>query len=283
MLRTAPAPDATNRRRTKTSYAQKRTIDETALNRRELDQHVRALFREYRASGDRALRNDFVQRYRYLADLTARQFAGRGEPLSDLVQVALLALVKAVERFDPDYGVIFPTFAVPTLLGELRRHFRDATWPVHVTRRGQELHLALSSARERLGHDLGRSPTPTELADAMGVTVEDVLDAAEAANAYRTAPIEPSHAVGDGGLRSCDNRLMIEAALAQLPERERTIIHLRFVDGRTQAEIGRIVGVSQVQVSRLLRTSLSTLRGELASVVDADGADAEAATASSPA
>jgi RNA polymerase sigma-B factor len=239
-----------------------------------VDAEVTELFRAYRASGDRALRNELVQRHRYLAEICARRFAARGEPLADLLQVALLGLVKAVERFEPDYGSRFPAFAMPTLLGELRRHFRDATWPVHVARRGQELHLAMSAAAERLGQDLGRSPTPAELATAMGVTVEDVLHATEAGNAYRTTPIEPGPsediaeravlALGDGGLGASDARLELHPALAELGERERLIVHLRFFEERTQSEIASIVGLSQVQVSRLLRASLDKLRGRLA-------------------
>jgi RNA polymerase sigma-B factor len=229
---------------------------------------VEELFRNYRASGDREVRNKLVQHYRPLAESTARRFAGRGEPWADLAQVALLGLVKAVQRFDPDYGTSFPTFAVPTMVGELRRHFRDATWPVHVSRRDQELRLALAATRERLTNDLGRSPTSAEMAATMGVSIEDVLHAAEVSTAYRTAAIDPGHAVGDGGLRTSEARLALNRALQTLPRRERQIIFMRFVEGRTQAEIGRIVGVSQVHVSRLLRSALETLRCQLTSFAE---------------
>jgi RNA polymerase sigma-B factor len=229
---------------------------------------IRELFRSYRISGDRAVRNQLVQRYRYLAETTARRFAGRGEPWPDLLQVALLGLVKAVQRFDPDYGVIFPTFAVPTMVGELRRHFRDTTWPVHVPRHGQELHLALSVARERLTNDLGRSPTSAEVAAAMGVSIEDVLHAAEVGNAYRTSSIDPGYAVGDGGLHTSEARLAVQGALETLPRRERQIVHLRFVEGHTQAEIGHTLGLSQVHISRLLRSALEKMRTQLTSFAE---------------
>jgi RNA polymerase sigma-B factor len=226
---------------------------------------IRELFRSYRVSGDRAVRNQLVQRYRYLAEKTAGRFAHRREPQDDLLQVALLGLVKAVERYDPDYGVVFPSFAVPTMVGELRRHFRDATWPVHVSRRSQELHLALSGARERLTNDLGRSPTTAELASAMGVTIEDVLHATEAGNAYQTTSIDTEPAVEYGELSTSDARLVVRDALRTLPRRERQIVYLRFVEGLTQAEIGRTVGLSQVHVSRLIRTALTTMRTQLTS------------------
>lgn len=232
------------------------------------DNEVIDLFRRYRATEDRALRNELVERHRYLANVTAQRFAGRGEPLPDLVQVALLALVKAVERFDPDYGVGFPAFAMPTLLGELRRHFRDYTWPVHVSRRGQELHLAMGAALESLHHELGRSPTPAELAVAMGVSTDEVLHAAEAGNAYRTASVEAHHALEEGQIQTSDLRLTLESALQSLPEREQRLIHLRFVEERSQAEIGRIVGLSQVHVSRLLRSSLESLRSRLSQAAE---------------
>jgi RNA polymerase sigma-B factor len=225
---------------------------------------VRELFRQFRATGDRDLRNQLVLRHRYLAELYARRFTGRGESLADLVQVALLALLKAVERFDPDYGVAFGSFAEPTIVGELRRHFRDATWPVHVSRRGQELHLALSGAREKLAQELGRSPNLTELAAVMGVTVDDVVHAVEAANAYRTDSIDACRALVDGGFASADTRLAVQSALETLSERDRWVLNLRFVEGKTQAEIARHVGISQVHVSRVLRAALTVLRDRLA-------------------
>ena len=227
------------------------------------DNCERELFRRLRATGDRELRNRLILRHRHLAEFYARRFSGRGEALADLEQVALLALLKAVERFDPDYGVAFGTFAQPTIVGELRRHLRDATWPVHVSRRGQELHLALAAAREDVAQRLGRSPTPAELATAMGVTVDDVLHAVEAANAYRTGPIDASRVLDEGGFAGADTRLALEAAMAALSERDRRVVKLRFAEGKTQAEIARQLGISQVHVSRVLRAALAVLRDQL--------------------
>jgi RNA polymerase sigma-B factor len=177
--------------------------------------------------------------------------------------VALLALLKAVERFDPDYGFSFGSFAEPTIIGELRRHFRDATWPVHVSRRGQELQLVLASTRERVAQELGRSPTPAELATAMGVTVDDVLLAIQAANAYRTTPIDASQPLVDGRFAAADTRLTLDLAIEALSERDRQVIGLRFVTGLTQSEIGGRVGMSQVHVSRVLRATVAALRDRL--------------------
>jgi RNA polymerase sigma-B factor len=232
-------------------------------------------FRRYRATGDRALRNELVHEHRHLAEMAARRFANRGEPLADLRQVALLGLVKAVERYNPDFSVAFSTFAAPTLSGELKRHFRDTTWPVHVTRKAQELHLRMSGTRERLTQELGRSPTVAELAAATGATVDDVLHASEAGNAYRSASLDvgPTDeggderarlAVEDHELGSADARVLLDAAVAQLAPREQRLLHLRFAEDRTQSEIAAVLGISQVQVSRLLRASLDVLRGRLA-------------------
>lgn len=240
-----------------------------------------APFRRFRETGDRGLRNELVEEHRWLADLVARRFASRGEPLDDLRQVALLGLVKAVERFDPDRGSAFASFALPTLYGELRRHFRDTTWAVHVPRRAKELHLAANAALERLTQDLGRSPLPSELAATLGITVEDLLQATEAGNGYRAAALDRRYGDDDGGeglgavpvedagLTSAVNRLAMHKALAELPERERRIVELRFFHELTQSEIAGLVGVSQVHVSRLLRSSLAVLQRRLAPVGDA--------------
>jgi len=159
--------------------------------------------------------------------------------------------------------VTFASFAEPTILGELRRHFRDTTWPLHVSRRGQELHLALTQTRDRVTNQLGRSPTTAELAAAMGVSIDDVLHAVEAANAYRTAPIDACRTLNDGGYAQADTRLSLHAALDALTPRDRHIIHLRFTAGLTQTEIAERVGISQVHVSRVLRAALNALRDQL--------------------
>jgi RNA polymerase sigma-B factor len=239
------------------------------------DPEIGARFRAYRASRDRALRNQLVEEHRWIAQVAVRRFANRGEPVDDLMQVALLGVLKAVERFDPEYGSSFAAFALPTVVGELRRHFRDATWALRVSRRAKELHLALSAAVEPLTHELGRPPRLDELAQRLGTSVEDLVEAVEAGNAYRTTPLV--HRAGDDGtpddlrvlaaedetLTAAESRLTIHDVLDALPERERKIVYLRFFGDLTQAEIAEQVGVSQVHVSRLLRATLATLRRRL--------------------
>lgn len=232
-------------------------------------------FRAFRESGDRDLRNRLIEEHRWIAIHCARRFAKRGEPLDDLIQVGQLGVLKAVERFDPEMGVSFTTFAMPTVLGELRRHFRDATWAVRVPRRAKDLHLELSAVIEQLSQKLQRSPTIDEIAEAMRVSTDDVLEAMEAGTAYRAAPLtppsdedddeEPSEdgiTIGrsDPEMGRTDDRIAVQALLAQLPARERRIVYLRFFEELTQSEIADIVGMSQVHVSRLLRSSLAKLR-----------------------
>ena len=238
-----------------------------------------SLFREYRASGDRGVRNQLIDQHRWLAIHCAKRFADKGEPLDDLVQVAMLGVLKAVERFDPDYGAAFATFAVPTIVGELRRHFRDTTWAVHVPRRARDLQHTVKVAVDELGQLLGRSPTVAEIAGQAGVTGEDVLDALEAARCYRKAPLESGADDGNGeivdiaalgqderGLDAVEAPATVEQLLTVLPPRERRIVELRYVQGYTQSRIADLVGVSQVQVSRLLRRSLAVMRHSLADV-----------------
>lgn len=232
----------------------------------------RARFEEYRRTGDRTLRNELVEEHRWVAAHCARRFANRGEPTADLLQVAQLGVLKAVERYDPTFNVTFSTFAVPTVTGELRRHFRDATWPVHVPRRVKELHLALGAAAEDLHHDLGRPPLVEEVAERVGATVDEVLEGMEAGAAYRSGSLSsPSErdddaplldrmlGEDDAGLALADDRVTVMAVLAELPERERQILYLRYFEGRTQSEIGDEVGLSQVHVSRVLRATLDRL------------------------
>lgn len=209
-----------------------------------------------------------------LAEACARRFANRGEPLDDLEQVAMVGLVKAVERFDPAKGVPFAGFAVPTITGELRRHFRDATWAIKVPRGAKDLHVKLPAAIERLSVELGHPPTPAEIAEDLGVGVEQILDALDAGAAYRTSSTDTpegataaSYAATRNSLGSSlpvEDRLLLQELLDSLPERERTIVHLRFFEDLSQSEIAERVGMSQVHVSRLLRQSLRALkeRGE---------------------
>lgn len=228
-------------------------------------------FRRWRESGDRADRDRLVVAHQSIAHACARRFASRGEPLDDLVQVAMLGLVKAVERFEPDKGIPFAGFAVPTITGELRRHFRDATWAVHVPRRAKDLHVRMPATVERLRVALGRPPTPDELAEDLRCPIEDVLDALDAGAAYRSAsPDTPEgfHAAsmsqmanGEAGLAN-EDRVLIEELMMTLPDRQRRIVWLRFFEDLSQAEIAAIVGTSQVHVSRLLREALRGLRAK---------------------
>jgi RNA polymerase sigma-B factor len=224
-------------------------------------------FREYRRTHDRTLRNSLVEHYIELARALARRFANRNEPLDDLEQVAMLGVLKAVERFDPDRGTPFAAFAVPTVMGELRRHFRDHGWMVRVPRRIQNLHLHMGALVTELAQRFERSPTVAELAEAAGVEEEDVLEALEAANCYRPTALEaaasgdPAERVSlvDSDLESADDRVLLLPLLEQLPRDQQRIVYLRYFEDLTQAEIAREMGISQMQVSRLLARSISTL------------------------
>lgn len=231
---------------------------------------VVARFTAYRETGDRSLRNALVAEHRSLADALARRYANRGEPLDDLEQVAMLGLVKAVERFDPSKGIPFAGFAVPTITGELRRHFRDHTWAVKVHRRAKDLHVRMPAVADRLRVELGRAATPAELAEALDVDLDEVLDALDAGTAYRSASTDTtegstaaSHAMQrhdrDEG-SAADDRVLLASLLAELSDRDRTIIGLRFFEDLSQSEIAERVGMSQVHVSRILRRAMADMQ-----------------------
>jgi RNA polymerase sigma-B factor len=233
---------------------------------------VNALFEEYARTNDRRLRNDLVLRHRWIAVRCASRFSHRTVPFEDLVQVAQIGVLKAVERFDPDYGVQFATFAMPTVLGELRRHFRDATWVVKVARRHKDRCLDLGIATDRLAQRLGRLPSAQEVADELGITVEAVREAMAIGASYRPASLDcPS----DGELTLTDvndlepdsstpvDRVAARSAMQKLPERERQIVYLRYFEDLTQQEIADVMGISQVHVSRLLRSALRRLRQDV--------------------
>jgi RNA polymerase sigma-B factor len=238
-------------------------------------------FVEYRQTRERTLRNELVEAHMRLAEFLARRFVHRGEPLDDLRQVALVGLLKAVERFEPDRGLQFSSFAMPTIVGELKRHFRDRGWAVRVPRRVQELHLELDRTIAALSQELGRPPTPSEIATRAGVQEEDVLESMEASSLYRLPSIDairsgddaagaPAERIGDVDpeLGAVDNRLAVGELLSLLPEREQTIVYLRFFEGLTQSEIAEHVGISQMHVSRLLVRSLETLSAHTSAVAD---------------
>ena len=229
-----------------------------------------ASFVEFAATRDPRLRDMLVEAHLGLAHQLARRFANRGEPHEDLVQVASVALIHAVDRFDPARGFEFSTFATRTVLGELKRHFRDKGWAVRAPRRIQELYLELGAATDALTQELGHPPTVPELAERTGATEEAVLEALEAGQAYRTASIDaPDRREGtiasrlgevDAGFAGADDHQVLVDALAKLPEREQRILQMRFVDGLTQSQIAEQIGVSQMHVSRLLAASIARLR-----------------------
>jgi len=231
------------------------------------------MFTEYARTGDVALRDQLVAAHLGLAEFLARRFANRGEPLDDLIQVASLGLFKAVGRFDPERGVEFSTYATHTIVGELKRHFRDKGWAIRAPRRMQELYLRLGKVVGTLGQELGRSPTIAELAAEVEVSEEEVLEALEAGQAYRFASLDaPAGGDSDGEslgarmgsedseLAGAEQRADLSPLLAILPPRERLILHLRFFDGLTQSEIAERLGISQMHVSRLLARSVAQLR-----------------------
>jgi RNA polymerase sigma-B factor len=207
-----------------------------------------------------------------LARYLARRFSHRGESLEDLVQVASMGLVEAATRYDPDHGTSFPAFATATIIGTLKKHFRDRGWAVRVSRRVQELYLESRDAVDHLSQALGRSPTIDELAAHLGVGASDVIEAMEAGRLYRTASLsqaldddttralETRVGAVDPGVGIVDRRDLVRDLMSRLPMSERRVVLLRFQEGLSQAEIGSRVGVSQMQVSRLLARGLERMR-----------------------
>jgi RNA polymerase sigma-B factor len=240
----------------------------------EASQTERALLEAWQRQRDDAAREELLARLLPLARTLARRYANKGEPLDDLEQVASVGLLKAIDRFDLSRDVRFATFAVPTISGELKRHFRDRGWMMRVPRDVQELSARLTRAREALTHDLQRSPTVGELAARAGATYEQVLEALGAGDAYRALSLDEPLADGGGPLESlgsddanferAEQRLMLRSGFDGLPAREREILRLRFYEGLTQREIADLVGISQMHVSRLIRRSVDALREQLA-------------------
>jgi RNA polymerase sigma-B factor len=245
----------------------------------------RQLFVRWQQHGDKRARRELVDRFLPLAHKLARRYSGR-EPFDDLVQVASLGLLKAMDRFDPERGTAFSSFAVPTILGELKRYFRDCGWFVHVPRGTQERALAVAAAREQLVAASGREPSIDELADRLELPVEEVLDALEAAAGHRAGSLDAPAPQGDemgtladtlgrddDGFELVDAGLTIAAAARQLPERERRMLALRFGDELSQKQIAARVGVSQMQVSRVLRRTLDQMRKTIEAPVQVEPAD----------
>ena len=249
-------------------------IDRGTLSKEE----VRSLFRAYQAATSESeqieLREQLVNQYLGLVEFLARRFRNRGEPLEDLVQVGTIGLLKAIDRFDLDREVEFSTYATPTIVGELKRHFRDKGWALRVPRRLQELHLELTKVVGELGQDLGRAPTVAEIAKATELSEETVLEGLEIADAYNLTSLDAPMDSEDAGstsfadqlgaedehLENLEYRASLAPEMAKLPERERRILYLRFFKGLTQSEIADKLGISQMHVSRLLARTLSQLR-----------------------
>jgi RNA polymerase sigma-B factor len=240
------------------------------------DPETWTMFVRYRRDRDRALRNALIERHMVLAEGLARPYARRGEPFDDLRQVAMLGLLKAVDRFDPHREIPFASFAIPTIRGELRRHFRDHGWTIKVPRRLQELHLELDAIAGKVAQELGRPATVSEIARAAGVSDEDVLEAMEVSDLYRPHSLDaPARGDGAGGavaeslgredhaLDDAETRLALRTMLQQLSERDRRIVYLRYFEEMTQSEIAEQVGISQMHVSRLLARSLEVLAAAL--------------------
>ncbi|MGW2638800.1 RNA polymerase sigma factor SigF [Streptomyces sp. NPDC001348] len=241
---------------------------------------ARAMFVELRALSSGSpeyaeLRNQLVRMHLPLVEHLARRFRNRGEPLDDLTQVATIGLIKSVDRFDPDRGVEFSTYATPTVVGEIKRHFRDKGWAVRVPRRLQELRLSLTTATAELSQQHGRSPTVHELAEKLAISEEEVLEGLESANAYSTLSLDvpdtddESPAVADTlgaedeALEGVEYRESLKPLLEDLPPREKRILLLRFFGNMTQSQIAQEVGISQMHVSRLLARTLAQLREKL--------------------
>ena len=231
------------------------------------------------ASGDERerLKAEIVERHIGLVRFLVRRYSGKGENHEDLVQVGMLGLLGAIDRYEPDRGVRFASFARPSILGELKRHFRDKTWATRVPRRLQELSLGVTSAEGELFQELSRSPTALEVAERLGATEEEVLEANEAARSYSAVSIDQPIDAGDGetgsladligeedgDMEKLENLTALEPAIADLTAYDRRLLHMRFFRGMVQSEMAAELGVSQMQVSRELARVLSRLRTSL--------------------
>jgi len=232
------------------------------------------LFVRWQEQGDASAREELVEQFMPLVRSLARRYGRSAEPFEDLLQVGSLGLLKALDRFDPQRGYAFPAFAVPTILGEMRRYFRDCSWAVHIPRGDQERALRVRDAQERLTNERGRAPTVGQLAQYLELDIEEVIDALQALLSYETLSLDAPPPSAEAEAATCGETLghederyelveldaTVSAVLAHLPPRERLILRMRFVDDLTQTQIADRIGVSQMQVSRLLRQSLDRLR-----------------------
>lgn len=235
------------------------------------------LFRLYKEKGDEEARDQLIVSYLNLVRFLASKFKNRGEPLDDLVQVGTIGLIKAIDRFDPERGLEFTTYATPTILGEIKRHFRDKGWSIRVPRRLQELSAKVNQATDELTVELQRSPSVEEIAAKLGVGAEEILEAMESSGAYTSVSLEAGGSSEDDeapalidrlgsvdeDLDASDDRMVIDDAISDFSPREQEIVRMRFIDGLTQVEIAKRLGVSQVQVSRLLRRTLRKIQDKI--------------------
>jgi RNA polymerase sigma-B factor len=243
----------------------------------------RELFTRYHGEGDAQARDQLVERFLPLARQLARRYQRAGEPLDDLLQVASMGLIKAIDRFDPVREIAFSSYAVPTILGEIKRHFRDRTWAVRVPRDLQELTLRVDRAVGALSEELRRQPSVAEIGADVGADEEQVLEALQAGGAYRAISFDAPRGAGaddeistladsvgvhEHGFSRAEERATLASLLAGVTPREREVLRMRFEEDMTQAEIGEVIGVSQMQVSRVIRQALARLRA-------AAGADAD--------
>ena len=235
------------------------------------------LFRLYKEKGDEEARDQLIVSHLNLVRFLASKFKNRGEPLDDLVQVGTIGLIKAIDRFDPERGLEFTTYATPTILGEIKRHFRDKGWSIRVPRRLQELSAKVNQATDELTVELQRSPSVEEIAAKLGVGAEEILEAMESSGAYTSVSLEAGGSSEDDeapalidrlgsvdeDLDASDDRMVIDDAIGDFSPREQEIVRMRFIDGLTQVEIAKRLGVSQVQVSRLLRRTLRKIQDKI--------------------
>ncbi|HEV3235305.1 MAG TPA: SigB/SigF/SigG family RNA polymerase sigma factor [Candidatus Dormibacteraeota bacterium] len=236
----------------------------------------RELFRRYQQTKDPSVRQRLVEAYTNLVYFLARKFINRGEPLEDVVQVGFVGLLMAIERFDPERGLEFSTFATPTIVGEIKRYFRDKSWAVRIPRRLQELNARSRLKAEEMQHKLGRAPSVQELAESLGTSEEELLAAYEASPAQQTVPLDsPPSAdaeatsladrlgAADENLERVELQGVLDSAMAHLTPREREIMYLRFIEELPQSEVARRLGISQMHVSRLQRAAVEHIRSQL--------------------
>lgn len=238
---------------------------------------TRELFRRYKEEGDEEAREQLIVSHVNLVRYIAAKFKNRGEPLDDLIQVGTIGLIKAIDRFDPSRGLEFTTYATPTIMGEIKRHFRDKGWTIRVPRRLQELSAKVNTVTDELTTELQRSPSIDEIAARLGTTPDEVLEAMESSSAYSSVPLEGQggtdeddapavidrYASVDNDLEASDDRMILEDVISEFPEADQQAIRMRYLDGMTQVEIAKKLGISQVQVSRMLRRALRRIQEKI--------------------